>query len=1109
MELTASKLLCRMKLIILLLTVGALQVAAKGNAQNITISVKDVALQNVFKQITDQTGYQFFYTNNQLEMSKPVTVDVKNESLESVLEKCLKDQSLTYSIINKTIVIKNKKPDVIESANDIRGKIISETGEPIPGATVTVKGTNNSTTTDASGEFILNNTSPTDILVVTGAEMQSRQIVVGNKNYLLIRVIAKINELDAAITIGYGTTTRRFTTGSIGRLTAADIAKQPVANPLAALQGRIAGLDVTSTSGVPGSSYTVQIRGQNSLNPLTAGVKPMDQPLFIIDGVPFAPQNNNINQFNSVGAPGVNATFNNPYGGFSPFSSLNPNDIESIEVLKDADATAIYGSRAANGVILITTKKGKPGATKFRADIQTGISNLTRTMKMMNTSEYIAMRKEAFSNDGLVPSSNTGTSYAPDLTVFDSTRNMNWNDYLLGNTAAYSDINFTISGGSEFTRFLIGAGYHKESFLYPGDFVNNRGTVNLNLNHSSTNRKLAINLSANYSYNKNTSPGSETLLRVGVSLPPNYPDVLDDNQSLLWTYKDVNLFENPMGYLKQVSNVQNYNLNTNLLLSYKLLKYFQLQVSAGYNTYTSIQKSQFPRISYHPALFSRSISNFGNSRYETYLVEPKIEFRRSNGIHDLTVMAGMTYQQNSNYITSLYGENYQDDALLGSISAASVKNATDAFEQYKYAGIFSRATYILLKKYIINLNARRDGSSRFGPGNQFGNFGAIGAGWIFSDENIIREYFPALSFGKIRASYGTTGSDAIGNYQYIPRWGIGNYPYQGNIVYQPQNLYNPDFKWSTTRKFDSGIDMGFINNKILLSVVFFLNRSGNQLISERLPLMTGFANVTGNFPAVVQNKGWEISLKTVNIAKADFSWTTYFNITMQRNKLISFPGLENSGYVNLYTLGQSTNQIKTYISQGVNDTTGVYQFEDVNRDGIYNTADFKVIGNRDPKFAGGLGNTVTFKGLSFDLFFEFKKQFGPNYLQQIYSYNAAGAYFNLPELFVNRWQHPGDQAMIGKLTTSQTSAAGKANLMYSNSDAAYEDASYIRLKSAALSYALPQKMIQRLKVTDCRVYVNAQNLFVITKYKGHDPETMSFFGIPPLRTFVAGVQITF
>lgn len=1081
-----------MKLLILLTVVACLQVSATGYSQTVTLSVKNEPLEKVFKEVKKQTGFSFVYTRDQLKNSLPVTCNVVKAALNEVLSVCFRNQPLSFVIEGNYIVVQTKNTSLQatpqpDSLIDIKGHVMNENGEPLAGATITLKTTGKSTFTNPKGEFSLAKVHETEVLIITNIGYYKLEIPIYKTGAdILIQLKVAVGNLDETIVIAYGKTSQRLNTGNVGKVSSDEIANQPVSNILGALYGRVPGLVVTQNTGVTGGKFNIQIRGRNS-------IAQGSEPLFIIDGVPFAANNNNINQLTS-------ALSSLAGQGLSPFSSLNPLDIESIEVLKDADATAIYGSRGANGVILITTKKGTVGKTKISMNVNRGFSKATKTMQMMNTEQYLSMRNEAFKNDGVAPD----IFSAPDLFAWDTTRYTDFKKIFTGGTAGITDVQTSISGGSTNTQFLIGGSYHTETTVFPGDFKYERGTLNFNLNLHSSDRKFNITLSANYHTDKNKLPLMDyTSFQ---TLPPNLPALYDSIGKLSWEMGGVP-FDNPMAYLNQSYIASSDNLLSNLQLSYHLATGLSAKINLGYNTTIVEEKSALPKSSQNPQYSSTGFASFGYNRFKSWIAEPQLEYNKNIGKGKLTVLFGGTLQHITNAKSTLQASGYANDAMLGSTSGASSIIVYDALSQYKYGAVFGRLNYNHEDKYIVNFSGRRDGSSRFGPDNRFANFFAGGAAWLFSNEVFLKNKIKYLSFGKLRASYGTTGNDQIGDYQYLDVWSNYPYRYQGASVI-PVRLLNKDYSWEVNRKMEAGLDLGFLKDDILFSAVYYLNKSSNQLINYRLPGQTGFTSIIRNFPAVVCNEGFEFSFTSKNIHTKNFKWNLSANLTVPKNKLTSFPGLASSSYSSSYVIGKPLNIVYGYHLLGVDPTTGVYQFEDVNKDGVIGAEDYLPSFNLDPKFYGGVNNSFGYKGWELNLFFEFKKQIGYNYNNYpVYNFTPGGMY-NLPTIFLNRWQNLGNNATIQQFTQTYT-AAYDGQYYFSNSDGRFSDASYLRLKNASISYNFSEGILKRLHFQNLKIYMLAQNLLTITGYKGSDPETQNLFTLPPLKTITAGIQLNF
>jgi len=552
----STKRLIPMKIVILLTIITSLYSGTPCYSQTITLSLDNVSLQKAFKEIKEQTGYSFVYTTEQIKKSNPLSIHVKNASINDVLDNCFKNQPLTFLIDKKYIIVKDKTGQTnsppAKVGIDITGKIINERNEPVIGATVIVENSLTGMATDQKGEFGFTNLKPTDILDISSIGYESVKIPVQGRTYIIIKLQTSISSLDETIIKGYYTTSKRLNTGSVSKVTADEIGMQPISNPLAALQGLVPGLQVTQDNGLPGSNFTVRIRGQNS-------IQSGNSPLYIIDGVPFLNDGDVLTQ-----RSGINAN--------SPFNTIDPAEIESIEVLKDADATAIYGSRGANGIILITTKKGKAGKTSFDVNINSGWGKVTRTIKFMNTPQYLELRHEAFRNDGITPN----ISNAFDFLVWDTTRYTDLEKLLIGNTAYTTNISAKLSGGNEYTKFSIGSNYYKETTVFPCDNADSRTTLNLSVTHRTLNNKLNVIINAGFANdNSNLIRGDLTQF---INLPPLLPELYDSSGKLSWSSGGFS-FNNPLANLLRKYNVITDRLTANSLIEYSLFQQLKIKVN--------------------------------------------------------------------------------------------------------------------------------------------------------------------------------------------------------------------------------------------------------------------------------------------------------------------------------------------------------------------------------------------------------------------------------------------------------------------------------------------------------------------------------------------------
>jgi TonB-dependent starch-binding outer membrane protein SusC len=1097
---------------------------AKAQADKTITLSGTFTLQTIFKKIEKQTGKQIYYSNSILNDKEKATLEISNYTIDQLLQKVLVNKNVEWTIEEKFISIRKKKA-TISARNDrdttltIRGKVTDEKGLPIPGATIQVKGNQQGTTTAADGSFTMTAVRPNAYLIITNIAFLSREVPVFGKSYLgSISLKNYVGELDETIVLGYSTTTRRYSTSNVGTVKAKDIENQPVTNPLLALQGRVAGVMVEQSTGFANSGVAVRIQGQNSL-------RNGSDPLYVVDGVPISSRlPGSMGGILGTSGPGYPSNALGQGSG-NPLSFLNPADIESIDILKDADATSIYGSRGAAGAILITTKKGKAGKTTIDINMQQGFGKVSRRLDLMNTTQYLEMRKEAFVNDGRpIPDAATSPSLSNvDLSFWDQQRYTDWQKVLIGGTATYTNITGSVSGGNENTQFIIGSGYNRQTTVFPGDLSDVKGSVHFNINNSSLNKKFRIQLNGNYMVNNNRLVGDD-LTGIAMTLAPNAPKLYNSDGSPNWeplADGANSSWFNPIAYLDQTLKIKTNNLISNALLSYAILPSLQIKSTLGHSSLQIDELQRRPlsiRLPEERQFFTRE-TNQRTSNVNSWIIEPQVNFKHVLLNGSFEALIGASLQITNSRFFAANASGFTSDLLMEDLGSAPVKSISSGSAAYIYNAGFLNLNYNFRNKYIINIAGRRDGSSRFGSENLFHNFGSVAGAWIFSNENFITNLFPFLSYGKLKTSYGSTGNDQIGDYQFLDLYFnvYSNLPYQNSTGLAPANLPNPYLQWEETRKLSTGIDLGFSADRILLNVVYYRNRSSNQLLSYDLPAVTGFGSVAQNFSALAQNSGWEISLNTTNVKSERFNWTSSFNLTINRNKLLNFPDLANSSYVTEYVIGQPFTIIKAYPYIGVDEQSGLYMVRD--KEGKPTTTpipsfqantDATILINQTPRFFGGFQNSLSYKGFTLDFLFQFVKQIVRNDLFGIgtrpgsfYGINNVG---NQPSWILDRWQKPGDHGAIQKYST--TSAVNSTFFNAIASEGAYTNSSYLRLKNANLSWQLPDRIKKSAHVQNARIFIQGQNLLTITKYKGLDPETKSSGTLPPLRILTFGLQVS-
>ncbi len=988
-----------MRLTTILLLVFSLHLSARVVSQ-ITFRAKDMPLEDVFNKIQQQNGYAFFYSIERIKAAKKVTINVNNVSLKEFLDVCLKDQLLDYNIDGETVFIVPRKEEIVTKNNaprpvftaeipqeEITIRVTNTEDEPLVGASVVVKKTGKVYQTDVRGDVNLKNVEPGDVVEISFVGYTTISLKLDAKTFVPfvpVRLEPASNELDVAIVQGYGTTTKRLTTGNIAKVTAEEIKRQPVMNALIALQGKVPGLNVTQLNGFASAPVKVELRGRNVI-----GVRPDESfpsdPLYIVDGVPLTILEIGGGSSYTNGSTGFlqSFVFRGPAGGQSPFFSINPADIESIEVLKDADATAIYGSRGANGVILVTTKKGKAGKTNFNLSINQGITKVTRYWDMMKTEQYLQMRKQAYKNDNIEPAVIDGY----DLLIWDSTRYTDWQRELFGKTGKSTGVQAEMSGGNSQTTFYIGAGFKKGTPFMAASGGDTRGSLSFSIGNHSRNQKFRVSLSGAYSL---TQSDLISFPAQAMILPPNAPPIYDSAGNLNYAgfgglNGDVRATY-PFSSLRQPYTSKTNFLTSSLGVEFKLLKGLNLRVSAGYNKAQANQEQLTLLISQDPLTNPTGMANWAYNNVKNLIIEPQATYETYLGKGHLSLLAGGTFQENTTEGVITSGAGYTSDDLINTITNAPVQASGRAYGVYRYAAVFGRISYNWKNKYIINLNGRRDGSSHFGKNSQYGNFGSIGTAWIFTEEEWLKEHITFLSFGKIRASYGTTGSDALGEYKYLTRWSATNTtPYGGVTTMVPTQHANPYYQWPVNKKMEGGIDLGLFRDRLSISAAYYRNRCGNQLVQMPMAGMTGFANVTANSPALVQNDGWEFSFSTRLINTEKIKSSINFNTSFGRNKLLAYPNLEQSPYASTLVIGQSLTLVQRLHYIGIDPQTGLPLVEDKNHDGQIvfepgkENSDTYVY-DLTPKFTGGGGINFSYKNLHLSTSFMIVKQIGKNCL---------------------------------------------------------------------------------------------------------------------------------
>ena len=1074
---------------------------------HVTFSGEVQTIIKIEKEIKRQTGFSMQYANEFLDPNELFFAKATDEPLESFLKKLLAGRDLQWRLSGLIIVIESigdpgksrlKTADSLRRLPERRtlaGTVKGKNGMPLPGASVRVDDTNDKCIVDLFGNFKIYTFHRQPVLIVSYTGYKTDKFNVGARQKCNV-VLKELNfNLDETIIIAYGTSSKRLSTGTVDVVKSDRIQQNLSSNPFLSLQGAVPGLLTTQSGGAPGASLDIQIHGQNSFQNGSA-------PLIILDEVPLAANNDLINTLTAIFSQNTNA-------GVTPLTSINGAEIESFEILKGADATSIYGSRGANGVIFVTTKKATPGVRKFTFQYSSGSSSVGYLPRVLSTSQYLSMRREAFENDGVTANADKGTiGFAPDLTIWDTTRNTNWPRKIIGGHAGISDVYASYSDGTTPNKILIGCGMYTESTVLPGDFGFWKGTFNSSYSHMSADSVFKLSLSGNYSQDKNNT--CDATLK-SLYLPPNAPAEYKDNRELNWSEKGAS-YENPFADFLKKYSMSKENQLMNMKMAYKVIRGLTFNAGFGYNKMSVDEHSTFPIAAQNPALlYTRTgKASFASAIFKSFIIEPTAEYKLSSADHHFIFLLGGSSQSTDIQKSHTAAEGYTSDTQLETTTAAtSFSIHTSGREEYKYNAVFGRITYNYKNKYLLNLSVRRDGSSRFSPESKFHNLWSVGAAYIFTEDSMIMVKLPFLSFGKFRGSYGITGNDQIGNYKYLnTRSQGGGLPYDGISALIPDALYNKDFYWEKCSKLELSADLYFFENRLMTTFSFFRNISSQQILERTLPSQTGFSSILQNYNARILNRNWEFTLSANVINSKNTSLTFGFNFTLPVNRLLEFDNLIGSVYEGRYLEGASLKVLYRVRSKGVDPLTGKYSL--IEKDGRtgFTIYDCFNIGKLDPIAYGGITGQFRYRSFEVQASGEFRRTMAPGYLSSMYLNNfVPGRMNNQDPMVLDHWMTAGDNAQFARYSAiSSSDVNGQVNdVLFS--EQAYVDVAYFRLRTASVSYNFSRALLSRFHLSNASIFCKGQNLFTITNYKGGDPETSYSLSIPVLRVFSVGLKL--
>ncbi|MCF0175899.1 MAG: TonB-dependent receptor, partial [Bacteroidales bacterium] len=999
----------------------------------------------------------------------------------------------------------------------VTGKVGDENGAPVIGASVFEKGTSNGTITDMNGDFSLS-VSSGQTLIISYIGYLDTEVTAGSAP-AVISLQPDRELLDEVVVIGYGTVKKRDLTGSVSSFKKKDMGKGVNPSLSALLEGRAAGVRVTQSSAEPGGGIDVQIRGAGSVNASSS-------PLYVIDGLPI--ETNNVVSGQGEKMPGVSAARN-------PISNINPSDIESIEVLKDASATAIYGARGANGVIIVTTKKGSEGGIKVSYDGYAGLQTPKAMVEVLNAEDYKRILNEIQATEG----SGVGANEIVGDIMNGGT---DWQKEIIRKAWLQSH-SVSFSGGNKGVKFFASGNiYDQDGVLKTSAYERYDGRVNVEY----TGRKfqMGTNMSTSYSKDKVVPLGYSTNEEGGVMyaagrFDPTY-SIFEDDGVTYRKSSQLNI-DNPLALLYgKTSSTNNYRTLGTLFGQYTILPGWTVKANLGFDVRNSRRDTYVSTIT-KDGLAASGIGNIFNGTRGNYLGELTTTYNRDlNNNSSLNVMAGVTYQKFTSSTFSLTGKGFPFDMLTTNnmgLGDPSLFSGNSNKENNKLLSYIARANYNLKDIYLFTATLRIDGSSRFGDNNKFGYFPSAAFALKAINYDFIKD-LNTFSDLKLRLSYGRTGNQDIGNYMSITTFSKSDaIELEGAPVvsFQPSRKANPDLKWETTSQFNVGLDMGFLENRIYVTAEYFLKYTSDMLFNRPIAASTGFSQQLENV-GDISNRGFELTINTRNIETRDFGWTTSFNLGTLKNRVENLGGIpdmihtgagQTTSQIAIIREGECINSFYGYETDGIwqadeveaakaagykgNIKAGDVRFVDQNGDKIVSAEDRVIIGKSIPDVTMGLGNEWTWKGVTLNVFFDASLGFQMLNNSVVESYYPVSHRRNrVAELYLNRWTPENPTNKYPSFVNPNQQGVFPVN------DRTVEDASYVRLQTLQLSYNVPLGNFKHVK--ELSFYVTGQNLLTFTKYSGQDPAfnannsstlRIDFNSYPTYRTYTAGVHITF
>jgi TonB-linked SusC/RagA family outer membrane protein len=1038
-----------------------------GTGQKINLSVHQQPLKLVLREMGQQSGVNFIYSSETIDDKVPVTITLANTSLDSAIRSVLGERCPLYIREGAYVVF---VAGAKRSGQVLRGVVIDSRGNPVPFATVRHENHPMFVRTDDSGRFHFESAGAGK-LTFSSVGYQSRTILVERELDLEVVLETMSDTLDDAVVKGYYTTTRRLNTGNVSTVSG-DITDHTIrSNFLESVQGRVPGLRITQHTGIPGGGYGFQIRGRNSLSGNS-------NALIIINGIPCT--NESLTSKLTSGTLFPN--------GISWLNLINASDIERIDVLKDGDATALYGSRGCNGVILITTKQARTPGLRIGLRLNSGISWVPRKIEVLGKEEYIAMRRQALVNDGLVAEPGRDV----DITGWAGNDETDWQQKLIGKAARLHQSDLGISFTDNTTQLNASLGSEKQNTVMPGENEYQKRSLYTNISRTWKRFRWSAFVIA---VSDNSDMMNRDLTAEAITLPPNAPAPFRRNGEIEWGPPN---WVNPFSFIRQRYKATAGHLLIGTRMDFRINRSFNLALNAGTQGLVSRSVAVFPESSVHPELrrYVESDAVFSFARQRLNAFEPRVEYTfRSQRIR-IEALAGVAVQHHRLSAHSQYGFGFPQESLMHTPLLASKLETTEHSNlRYHYLSAYMRSQIVFNNKFAVNMTMRRDGSSNIAPASRFAQFGSAAVAWKVFESGT--ENSETISLVKFRSGIGVTGNDHLN----IPGYHDDRSRSPGSASGSPvrqEGVHTRKYRWGKTTKAEAAVELGLFRNKVLVAASYYYNKSRQYLLGKNGSLITGFASVSNALPARFSNSGLEIGCEVNAKVIRNLSWSTSINITIPSSKLNSFPGLAESEFSRILEVGQPLGARTFYELRDIDPQTGRYRFADNDGNGIIDEKDKIKSIDLDPLMYGAIDNMFVSERWRFAILLVFAHQ---------YTRSVASLFDEQPGAPLQN--HPAYVAIgnSGSTIRQQSSNSEESRQSYKKfieSDQSITNASFVRIKDVSVAYTIRGK---ENSVPEMSLELMGRNLFTWTRYNGFDPETTSNKGLPPLRSLAIGIRM--